>query len=40
MAGLKLMKMAKAFNETLSNSLYQDRYTVLALSINAALEVN
>jgi len=36
--GRKLMKMAKAFNDTIGNSLYQDRFTIVSLATVAALE--
>lgn len=36
--GRRLMKMAKAFNDTIGNSLYQDRFTVVSLATVAALE--
>jgi DNA polymerase III gamma/tau subunit len=33
------LKMARVFNDTLSNSIYQDRFTVLALATYLALQV-
>jgi len=34
-----LMSKAKMFNDTLSNSIYQDRFTVVALATVAALTI-
>tara|TARA_B100001250_G_scaffold410173_1_gene436069 strand:- start:1684 stop:2859 length:1176 start_codon:yes stop_codon:yes gene_type:complete len=36
-AGEKYLAMARAFNSTLSNSLYQDRFSALGLATSAAL---
>jgi len=37
-AGDKYLAMARAFNTTLSNSLYQDRFSALGLATSAALD--
>ena len=37
--GQLLMSKAKVFNDTLSNSIYQDRFTIVALATVAALNV-
>lgn len=37
-AGDKYLAMARSFNTTLSNSLYQDRFSALGLATSAALE--
>ena len=34
-----MMKKALVFNNTIGNSIYQDRYTALALATAAALEI-
>ncbi|MAG50200.1 hypothetical protein CL621_01000 [archaeon] len=36
--GIRLMRMARTFNSTIGTSIFQDRYTVLALATAAALE--
>ena len=37
-AGEKILAMSRAFNSTLSNSLYQDRFTALGLATAAAFK--
>ena len=37
-AGTRVLAMSRAFNSTLSNSLYQDRFTALGLATAAAFE--
>ena len=37
-AGEQILAMARAFNSTLGNSLYQDRFTALGLATAAAFE--